>query len=117
MLLEKSLTLKLSMESGHNMSYLYKINIVVDENEDNVQIQNTIDDMVQRSILKLPFAEIVSQQIVTLNNDICGKCSSCGAWTSDRNSNEYIDEFSDGCLIDGKWLCDLCLPSYHPKSF
>ena len=99
------------------MSYLYKINIVVDEDEEDIQVQNTIDETVRKALMKMPFVEVIGEQIVELDKSVCGKCSCCGAWTSDKDSTRSIDEFSDGCLIEGKWWCDICLPRSHPKSF
>ena len=99
------------------MSYLYKISIVVDEDEEDIQVQNTINETVQKALMKIPFVEVIGEQIVELDESVCGKCSCCGAWTSDKDLAGSIDDFSDGCLIDGKWYCDICLPRSHPKSF
>ena len=57
------------------MSYLYKINIVVDEDEEDIQVQNTIDETVQKALMKIPFVEVVGEQIVGLDESVCGKCS------------------------------------------
>lgn len=99
------------------MSYLYKINIVVDEEEEDIQVQNTINKTVRKALFKLPFVEIVSEQVAGLDVSVCGRCSICGAWTSDKDLEGSVDEFSNGCLIDGNWRCDICLPRSHPKSF
>lgn len=75
------------------------------------------NNFAKRAIKDNDYMEIVGSQIVELDNEICGKCTCCGAWTSNQDNEECVSSFSDGCCIDGKWLCDICLPSEHPKSF
>ena len=50
-------------------------------------------------------------------NENCGKCSNCGAWTTDREKPNYIPELNDGATVEGKLLCDECLPSDHRWAF
>ena len=47
----------------------------------------------------------------------CGKCSSCGAWTTDREKDEQIEGLTNGATLDGKLLCDECLPEDHKWAF
>lgn len=105
------------MEGGHNMPYLYQLNIVVHEEEENIQIENEIENVIEDKFKNRNCIEIVGSQTIELNNMICGKCQRCGAWTSDQDNWEHISSFSDGCYMDGAWLCDECLPLDHPKAF
>lgn len=47
----------------------------------------------------------------------CGKCSKCGQWTTDRDKKEAIKGLTNGASVDGKLLCDECLPSSHRWAF
>lgn len=47
----------------------------------------------------------------------CGTCSSCGAWATDREKDEPIEGLANGATIDGKLLCDECLPADHKWAF
>jgi hypothetical protein len=47
----------------------------------------------------------------------CGKCSSCGVWTTDREKDEPIEGLTNGATVDGKLLCDECLPEDHKWAF
>ena len=47
----------------------------------------------------------------------CGKCVNCGGWTTDREKSGYISELGMGAIVDGKLLCDECLPRGHKHSF
>ena len=99
------------------MSYLYQFNIVVNDKERSEEVEREIANLLENAIKDNDYVEIVGSQIVELDNEICGKCTCCGAWTSNQDNEECVSSFSDGCCIDGKWLCDICLPSEHPKSF
>ena len=46
-----------------------------------------------------------------------GKCSNCGAWTTDCALENPVNELSYGTHIHGQLLCDLCLPGGHPLRF
>lgn len=47
----------------------------------------------------------------------CGRCASCGAWTSDQEKENPINSLQVGATVDGKLLCDECLPKGHPLAF
>jgi hypothetical protein len=47
----------------------------------------------------------------------CGKCSNCGAWTTDREKDSIITGLSNGATYDGALLCDECLPRGHRWAF
>lgn len=105
------------MESGLNMAYLYKLYVVVDDDSENLFHQNAVDEVVYKAIEKNTDVHFVGSIVSELNGDICGKCCKCGAWVSDQALDNHIEGFSDGCFIDGKWWCDLCLPQDHLKKF
>lgn len=107
----------IELEEGDKMSYLYQINIVINEKEENIQIENEIEKVIEKYFENKDCLEIVGSQTIELDDKICEKCHGCGAWTSDQDNPEHVSSFSDGCRIDGVWLCDLCLPSDHPKAF
>lgn len=43
-----------------------------------------------------------------LNN--CGRCSSCGAWTTDRDKEDPIVGLSNGAMVAERLLCEECFP-------
>lgn len=47
----------------------------------------------------------------------CDKCSNCGQWTTDREKPDAIDGICNGATVDGKLLCDECLPADHKWAF
>ncbi len=99
------------------MAYLYKLNIVVENDSENITLQNNIDNSLEKVLEPFSNVHFVSSSIHELDNSNYGKCCTCGAWVSDHDKPNCIDEFSDGCIIDDKWFCDICLPAEHPKHF
>jgi hypothetical protein len=100
------------------MAYLYNVSIFIDDDSDNLEYQNVIDDLLDKGIARYSKLEYVSARIIELDHcSNSGKCSNCGARVSDHDEENCITEFSDGCIIEGKWYCDLCLPEEHPKHF
>lgn len=47
----------------------------------------------------------------------CGKCAKCHGWTTDREKPDWIDGLCNGATVDGKLLCDECLPKGHRWAF
>lgn len=47
----------------------------------------------------------------------CGRCENCGQWTTDRERPDSIPELCNGAAVDGKLLCDDCLPKDHRWAF
>jgi len=47
----------------------------------------------------------------------CGKCESCGGWVSDREKDGVISQLNIGACVDGRLLCDECLPKDHHLAF
>lgn len=76
-----------------------------------------IDNVLENSLRNYPLTNIVGASVRNLSLNVCGKCCKCGVWVSDQELENHIDEFSDGCLINGNWWCDLCLPNNHYKYF
>jgi len=101
-------------------AYIYKINLVVEDDIDNLETQNKIDGLIENIIKELSEfkAEFISVQLDDFSsNENYGKCSNCGAWCSDWQKDNSIREFSDGAIVDNVWCCDLCLPKNHKNHF
>lgn len=47
----------------------------------------------------------------------CGLCSTCSQWTTDREKPNAILELCYGATVEGKLLCDDCLPKGHRWAF
>ncbi|WP_214762662.1 hypothetical protein [Exiguobacterium sp. s146] len=47
----------------------------------------------------------------------CGRCSTCGRWTTDREKNNVLLQLSNGATFEGELRCDDCLPENHRWSF
>lgn len=43
--------------------------------------------------------------------------SKCGQWTTDREKPDSIVGLSNGATINGRLLCDECLPPKHKWAF
>lgn len=58
-----------------------------------------------------------SSLVLEPENLNCGKCSKCGQWTTDREKTDTVAGICNGATVDGKLLCDECLPSDHKWAF
>lgn len=58
-----------------------------------------------------------SSHALDIDNENCGRCANCGGWTTDREKPNYIPELCNGAIVDGKLLCDECLPPDHKWAF
>jgi len=47
----------------------------------------------------------------------CGKCNSCGGWTTDKEKENPVNGLSDGATVDGLLFCVQCLPKDHKLAF
>ncbi len=47
----------------------------------------------------------------------CGKCETCGSWVTDCEAPNRISELNHGARVDGKLLCNECLPKGHRWAF
>jgi hypothetical protein len=55
--------------------------------------------------------------IYDTNKDNIGKCVNCGQWTTNREADNSIGSICNGAVVDGKLLCDDCLPKGHRWAF
>jgi len=46
-----------------------------------------------------------------------GKCATCGAWTTDYEAEDPIQEIQAGAKVDGLLYCDEHLPKDHKWAF
>lgn len=95
--------------------YIYHIAVVIDGDED-LQLEYNLEKRVVQS-LKCTRAEYVSSWSEVLDGQNYGRCTKCGAWTSDWTKKMRISSFSNGAQVNGEWFCDLCLPEDHPNHF
>lgn len=58
-----------------------------------------------------------SSFVLNPDNSNCGKCANCGGWVTDREKPNHIPELCNGAVVDGKLLCDECLPIDHRWAF
>lgn len=99
------------------MPYLLKFYIVVDESEDDIAIENSIEEAINSVLSNDSRLELVGTTTSDLDKSICGKCCKCGAWVSDQENKRCVEGFSDGSRINREWWCDICIDSNHPKRF
>ena len=61
-----------------------------------------------------------STEIISLDEcSGCGRCAKCNRWTQDAEGTPKTDTVGicPGAFVDGKLLCDDCLPPDHPIAF
>lgn len=98
--------------------YIYKINLIVEGSPDDLVKQARIDDSIETLIRNDDSINVVSTEIVDLSLNLnCGKCRNCQTWVTDKRYDNSVSELSNGAIVNGEWLCDLCLPKQHPNSF
>ena len=96
--------------------YIYKVNILLFDSNYNPELENKINDKIDELLIKNS-GECVSEEVVDIYETNLGICTECGSWCSNPSEENYINEVSPGCVINGKWYCDICLPSNHPLAF
>ena len=99
------------------MPYLYNVCLVIEDEPNNLFHQNIVDNALEDRIKRHPGIHFVGSRISELDTGNFGRCCRCGAWVSDQEQISHVDEFSDGCMINNAWWCDLCLPNDHPRRF
>ena len=99
------------------MPYLLRLYMVVDESEEDITLENSIEEAINGVIANDSRLEFVGTVTSDLDKSVCGKCCKCGVWVSDQNNTRSIDGFSDGYLLGQNWWCDVCIDSNHPKRF
>ena len=100
--------------------YIYKINLIVEDDIENLETQNKIDGLIEsiHKGLGEVNATLTSVQINDLSdNKNFGRCSNCGAWCSDFRENDPIRELPNGAALGNMWYCDLCLLEDHENHF
>ena len=58
-----------------------------------------------------------SSLMLDSGNFNCGRCSKCGQWVTDKEKPDAVEGLCNGATVDGKLLCDDCLPSDHRWAF
>ena len=61
--------------------------------------------------------ESISSLVLNPENMNCGKCSNCGRWTTDKEKENPVSNLCYGTTVNGRLLCDECLPFNHPHAF
>lgn len=103
--------------------YIFKINLLICEDIENISLQSEIEEEIEKLINKLSVElkcniENVSVELTDLEkNNNYGKCVKCESWTSDYTKNNCVREFSNGAILNNCWYCDLCLPKKHKNHF
>lgn len=102
--------------------YVCKFNVLVmsdktssDETLD-LMIENQVSELLKKELVDVD-AELISISFEDIVGENWGRCEKCGAWTTDNSKPDNIDSFSPGANVNGRWLCDLCLPEGHPNRF
>ncbi|WP_145410604.1 hypothetical protein [Paenibacillus xylanexedens] len=81
-----------------------------------LSISNVIGRDISVSSNKLQW-ESISTILLDPETINCGRCNNCKSWVTDREKENHIDELNNGAIINGKILCDECLPEGHPWAF
>ena len=107
-------------------SVLVSVNFLVEvsdeelenENGELFKLENQLSEVHEN--LESPLSiDWDSTQTLALDpeNMNCGICKSCGRWATDRESPKPLSQLCNGAAVEGKLLCDECLPFNHHWSF
>lgn len=113
---------------GKKETVMVKVAYLVEVEKDEIcSGESTIDQVISKigvdETLDIEGKKVELQWIQTSANTLdedkenCGKCSVCGAWTTDRDKDGCISELSDGAVFEGQLKCDICLPQDHRWAF
>ncbi len=97
--------------------YIYQLNIILEQEENlatEADIENAVADFLKNADIR---GEVVSSVSKEICGDNIGRCASCGCFTSDYTKADAVRDVSNGAKVNGKWLCDVCLPQDHPNAF
>ncbi|QEH67703.1 hypothetical protein [Cellulosilyticum sp. WCF-2] len=115
--------------SNNKKTVLIKVSYLVDmEDEDLSKVDGLLDKItseVSEDInLQLNTNEMISlkwegtsSRVLDSERINCGKCANCNGWVTDIEKEDPIKELCYGATVDGKLLCDECLPPEHPCAF
>jgi hypothetical protein len=96
------------------------VEISDDNGEINEDMLRQIESLIEKNFCfdGISFEWISSNPVLldTLSDNI-GKCSNCGAWTTDCNEVDFFNDLSCGAFLKGQLFCDLCLPKGHVLKF
>jgi hypothetical protein len=111
------LTIRVIVESDDIALDEIKTHFLLDEN-----VETAIRDAVRSSMCSGSslIVECVSTSFTCLDESPgCGRCENCKRWTRDAEGMpETIQiDICRGAVVDGKLLCDECLPTEHPYAF
>ncbi len=103
-------------------TYLVNIAYLIDLTEEEYQeIGDKLICSVENEIilndnhkLKWESSSSIMLNPLTMN---CGRCSNCHGWVTDREKPNSIDELNNGATVEGRLLCDECLPEDHRWAF
>ncbi len=112
---------------GKNKTVLMCINFLVEVPESIVDdpdsnelfnLGNQLEDIAENIDTQFK-VDWESTQTFTLDPNLnnCSKCSSCGCWVTDANKPNTISQLNIGAVVDGKLLCNECLPKDHELAF
>lgn len=82
----------------------------------NIEFENQLVSVI-KSFLSGKKAKYISTRYELLTGNNYGQCSECGSWCSDPEEPDYIHGLDHGREINGRWLCDICMPEDDPFHF
>jgi hypothetical protein len=107
-----------------NVSYLVELSDdELDLNNDNSTLDKIISEIGEDKNLLVNDRNIefkwtrTSSLLLEPKEMNCGRCVSCGQWTTDKEKPNDIKEICNGATVDGRLLCDDCLPPNHRWAF
>lgn len=96
---------------GEKKTVLFNVSYLVDLSEEDINnddgMLDKITTLLNDTILHIDDKEILlewsstSSLILDSENLNCGKCSSCGQWTTDREKSNSIGGLCNGATVDG----------------
>lgn len=99
----KFIAIASDMEAKENL------NKSVDNLSDQISKLLESDSSIDISLLGTAFEKME-------NGSNIGRCAKCGAWVTDYLKPYRAPCTTDGEIIDGQWLCEVCMPKDNDKS-
>ncbi|MDO3412469.1 hypothetical protein QWJ34_22080 [Saccharibacillus sp. CPCC 101409] len=110
------------MKKTYLVKLSYLIELDEDQGEDEEYFEQHIfneageDQVLEKTNKTLEWQNAFSLQLDPSSMN-CGRCDNCGQWTTDRERPDAVMELCCGATVDGRLLCDECLPKDHPWAF